>query len=101
MGATEAATAELGICKSVLMSARTIYASVGDEQNATDAMFNLAHQIYYHREFKEAKELTRKVIEVAGANGDAVLLQKAKWLMTTLETGKIPAYEKGERRVPG
>ena len=61
-------------------------------------MFNLANQIRFFGEEVEAMSLTKKAIEVANKYDDQSLLQKANWLVKTLETGEIPDYLSGERR---
>jgi hypothetical protein len=90
---------ELSASKTALLTAKTLYTNIGNEREANNVLFNLAHiQIYYHGEVKEAKALTQKVLETAHRIGDAVVIQKAKWLMETLEGKPIPKYEQGERR---
>jgi hypothetical protein len=70
----------------------------GDELGATNAMFNLANQIRFHGGQTEALLLARRAKDVAAKHGDRLLHQKAIWLVQTLESGTLPAYEAGERR---
>lgn len=88
----------LAQCKALLMSAKDMYAAAGDELGATNAVFNLANQVRWHDGKKEAIDLVKSTIPVAEKHGDLLLLQKAKWLQHTLETGEIPDYVAGERR---
>lgn len=85
-------------CKTLLMSAKDTYAAIGDELGATNAIFNLANQLRWHGGEKEALELVKTTLPVAEKYQDTLLLQKAKWLQHTLETGEIPDYAAGERR---
>ena len=98
IGATARADRYLAQCKSMLMAAKDAAAAGGDELGATNAAFNLANQIRWHGNTKEALELVRASIPVAEKYGDRLLLQKALWLQETLETGEIPDYSSGERR---
>lgn len=88
----------LAECKALLLSAKDIYAAVGDELGTVNAAFNLANQIRWHGGVDEASALAMSAIEVAERHGDLLLLQKAKWLLHTLETGEMPDYMAGERR---
>lgn len=84
--------------KTLLMAAKDAYMAAGDEVGATNATFNLANQIRWHGGRAEALALVKTIIPKAEQHGNAVLLQKAKWLQHTLETGEIPDYASGERR---
>lgn len=95
---SELADRYLANCKTLLMSAKDAFAAVGDELGATNAALNLANQIRWHGGNNEALELVKSAIPIAEKHGDVILLQKAKWLMHTLETGEIPDYAAGERR---
>jgi hypothetical protein len=95
---SEKADRYLANCKTLLMSAKDAFAAVGDELGATNASFNLANQIRWHGGNGEALELVKSTIPIAEKHGDVMLLQKAKWLKHTLETGDIPDYAAGERR---
>jgi hypothetical protein len=86
----------LAQCKSLLMAAKDMCAS--DELAAMNAVFNLANQLRWHGGKTEALALVGSTIPVAEKHGDQRLLQKAKWLLHTLETGEIPDYLAGERR---
>lgn len=96
--ANDAAAKFLMECKALLLSAKDIYSAAGDELGAVNAAFNLANQIRWHGGKDEASALARSAIEVAQRHGDALLLQKARWLLHTLETGEMPDYMAGERR---
>lgn len=85
-------------CKTLLMAAKDAYAASGDELGATNAVFNLANQLRWHEDKAEALSLVRSTIPVAEKHGDLLMLQKAKWLQQTLQTGEIPDYGAGERR---
>jgi hypothetical protein len=94
----ERASSEKHLCRRVLLAARDIYVSMQDELGATSALFNLANNIRFLGEEKEALKLTENTIKVATKHGDKHLLQRANWLKESLETGKIPDYMAGERR---
>lgn len=96
--ANDAGAKFLKECKALLLSAKDIYAAAGDEIGAINAAFNLANQIRWHGGKDEASVLAKSAIEVAQRHGDGLLLQKAKWLLHTLETGEMPDYMAGERR---
>lgn len=98
VGELEKADQYLANCKSLLMSAKDAYAGYGDELGAINAAFNLANQLRWHGGKGEALELVKSTIPIAEKHGDVLLLQKAKWLQHTLETGDIPDYAAGERR---
>lgn len=100
IGDPEVVGAEMAVCKDALMRAKNLYAFIGDEHGAANAIFNLANQIRFQGETAEAIELTEMTLEKAKGLGYAELVQKATWLMETLETGHIPDYIAGERREP-
>jgi hypothetical protein len=89
---------ERSVCKRALLAAKDVYAQLGDEHQAANAVFNLANQIRFLGEIDEAKDLVKVVISVAEKFGDEDLRKKAGWLEETLRTGKIPDYMAGERR---
>lgn len=99
IGDKPAADHHLAKCKDLLMAAKDVYGAAGDELGATNAVFNLANQIRWHDGKDEALNLVKSAIPIAGKHGDLLLLQKAKWLQQTLETGVIPDYAAGERRI--
>jgi hypothetical protein len=88
----------LGECKALLMAAKDTYGTVGDELGAANAVFNLANQVRWHDGKEEALVIVKTTIPVAEKHGDRLLLQKAKWLQQTLESGEMPDYAAGERR---
>lgn len=88
----------LAHCKTFLMAAKDVYATASDDAGVTNVVFNLANQLRWHGGGAEALALLKSVIPKAEALGDSILIQKAKWLQHTLETGKIPDYLAGERR---
>jgi len=92
------AAAERATCRRALLTAKDVNSALGDELGASNALFNLANQIRFFGETVEATELVKGVIEVATRFSDGRLLQRANWLMKTLETGQIPDYVAGERR---
>lgn len=92
------AASERAACRRALLTAKEVNNALGDELGAANALFNLANQIRFFGETTEAMELVKDVIEVATRFKDHMLLQKANWLMQTLETGEIPDYSAGERR---
>jgi hypothetical protein len=98
MGEGANADRVLARCKTLLMAAKDAYLAAGDDAGATNAIFNLANQLRWHGGGVEALSLVRSIIPKAEAYGNVVLVQKAKWLQHTLETGKIPDYAAGERR---
>lgn len=99
LGVVDRAQTEKQTCKHALLTARDAYEYLGDELGTTNALFNLANQIGFSGEKEEALELTKNAMDVAKKYGDARLMQKVTWLKETLETGKIPDYLHGERRV--
>ena len=98
LGVVHRADREKKICKEALLMAKNVYIQLVDELGIGIALFNLANQIRFFGEEKEALELTIDVIEVAEKFDNKLLLKKAKWLKETLETGRIPDYVHGERR---
>lgn len=96
-GIHERASKEKGLCRRALGEAKNIYAQIKDELGEAYALHNLANQIRFLGEDKEALSLTNQVIAIAQKHSDPRLLQCARWLKETLETGKIPNYERGER----
>jgi hypothetical protein len=93
------ATSEMAICRRAFMSAKEIYDAINDELNSANAIYNLANQIRFFGEEKEALELAKHALAVAKKYADHRLQQNAQWLIETLETGKIPDYLAGERRI--
>jgi hypothetical protein len=98
IGENTAADRHLGECKALLMAAKDMHNRAGDELGAINAVFNLANQIRFHGKGAEALELAKSIAPVAQKYGDQVLLLKAQWLLEAIATGKVPAYELGERR---
>jgi hypothetical protein len=98
LGENSVADRYLAECKALLMAAKDVYAAAGDELGATNAVFNLANQVRWHGDNTTALDLVKSTIPVAEKHADLLLLQKAKWLQQTLETGEIPDYVAGERR---
>jgi hypothetical protein len=97
-GVVDRAEAEKKASKRALLAAKDIYRHLGDELGVVNSLFNLANQIRFLGEEKEAYELVKVAIETAKKHGDKRLLQRATWLEETLKTGKIPDYIHGERR---
>lgn len=91
------AEVERRICRTALLAAKDMYNDLGDESGAANAVFNLANQIRFFGEEREAKELVAAAIEVAKKYCDERLVQKAGWLLRTLESGRIPDHLDGER----
>lgn len=98
VGATADADRYLSQARKLLLAAKDASTAAGDELGATNAMFNLANQIRFHGGQTEALLLARRAMDVAAKHGDRLLHQKAIWLVQTLESGTLPAYEAGERR---
>lgn len=92
------AASEKSTCRRALLAAKEIYSYFKDESGVANALFNLANQIRFFGEKEEAMSLAKNVIETAKKYDDHRLLQRAKWLVHTLETGQIPDYVSGERR---
>lgn len=98
VGAMAGADRYLSQARRLLLAAKDASTAAGDELGATNAMFNLANQIRFHGGQTEALLLARRAKDVAAKHGDQLLHQKAIWLVQTLESGTLPAYEAGERR---
>ena len=98
LGLADRAESEMRNCKRALQSAKDIYALLGDELSVANALFNLANQTRFFGEEKEALELTNSAIKTSEKYEDVRLLQRAKWLKYSLETGEIPDYVHGEKR---
>ncbi|MEW8351074.1 MAG: hypothetical protein AB2689_17215 [Candidatus Thiodiazotropha taylori] len=98
LDAKDRASSERTVCKRALLAAKEIYEAFNDELNVANALFNLANQIRFFGEEKEAIDLTKRSLDVAEKYGDSILEQKAKWLIHSLETGEIPDYLARERR---
>lgn len=92
------AVSERAACKRALLLAKEVYNALGDELGTANALFNLANQIRFFGETAEAMELVKGAKEVANRFSDHRLLQRADFLIHTLESGKIPNYRAGERR---
>jgi hypothetical protein len=88
---------ERDACKRALLSAKDIYAQLGQEYEVANALMNLANQLRFLGEAEEAKELVKVVIPIAEKHGDPDLLRKSKLLKERLLTGKIPDYMAGEK----
>lgn len=97
-GAAEEADRYLSQCKQMLLAAKDASAQAEDELGAANATFNLANQIRFHGNVPEALALAKSTQAIARKHGDRMLDQKAAWLIESLETGRIPKYEMGERR---
>jgi hypothetical protein len=97
-GAAEEADRHLSQCKQMLLAAKDASAQAEDELGAANATFNLANQIRFHGNVPEAAALAKSTQAIARKHGDRMLDQKAAWLIESLETGRIPKYEMGERR---
>ena len=98
LGINERALAEKKTCRESIMAARDIYLSMNDELGAANALHNLANNIRFLGEEKEAYMLAKDIIEVAKKHKDKWLLKKSLWMEESLRTGKIPDYLGGERR---
>jgi hypothetical protein len=85
-------------CRRALLAAKEIYEAFNDELAVANALFNLANQIRFFGEEKEALSLIKNSLAVARAHEDLILQQKIGWLIDTLETGEMPDYLAGERR---
>ena len=94
----DSAASEKATCRRTLLAAKEIYSALKDELGVANALFNLANQIRFFGEEAEAMSLAQNAIEKANKYDDVRLLQKAEWLVDSLETGKIPDYLSGERR---
>lgn len=92
------ATSEKAICRRALLAAKEIYVAFNDELGTANALFNLANQIRFFGEEKEAMGLVQNSLIVANRYEDHRLKQRSEWLIHTLETGVIPDYVAGERR---
>lgn len=88
---------ERDTCKRALLTAKDIYAQLGNEHGVANAQFNLANQIRFFDEVEEAKELVKAVIPIAEKFGDDNLRTKASLLGKRLQTGNIPDYMAGEK----
>jgi hypothetical protein len=96
-GATVAFEHERNACKRALLTAKDIYAQLGEEHEVANAQMNLANQIRFFGEVEEAKELVKAVIRTAEKYGDEDLLRKATVLEERLRTGRIPDYMAGKK----
>lgn len=97
-GSAAEADGYLSQCKQMLLAAKDASAQAADELGAANATFNLANQIRFHGNVPEALALAKSTQAIAQKHGDRMLDQKAAWLIESLMTGKVPEYEKGERR---
>lgn len=98
LGAKERAAREKMISKRILLYAKDLYSAVGYELGVGYAIHNLSNQLNIFGETEEAKELNKKVAEIAKKYNDTSLLQTSKWLEESLVSGKVPDYVHGERR---
>jgi len=98
LGIRERAAQEKALSKRLLLHAKELYSAIGYELGVGYAIHNLSNQLNIFGETEEAKELNKKVTEIAKKYNDISLLQTAKWLEESLNTGKVPDYVHGERR---
>lgn len=89
---------EKATCRRAFLAAKEIYSAFKDELGVATALFNLGNQIRFFGEEAEAMSLAQNAVKMAKKYDDANLLQRAEWLVDSLETGKIPDYLSGERR---
>lgn len=80
---------EKKLCKRALLSAKQLYAKIGDEVGVAYALHNLANKLRLFGETEEAKQLTEKVIKIATKHTEQRLVRKAKALQARLISGKI------------
>ena len=92
------AHAEEGLTRRALLEALHVYSATGQELNRGYALQNLANQLRFFGEQREALALCDEAIEIGKKHEDAALLQSATGLRETIVTGKIPNYLAGERR---
>ncbi len=78
---------EKQLSKKALLSAKNLYASVGDELGVAYTLHNLAIQLRMFGEIEEARQLTEQVIEVAAKHNQQKLLRKAQTLREELVKG--------------
>ena len=98
LGVNEQASSDKQTCRKALLSSKEIYDFLEDDLGKANALHNLANQIRFWGENKEALRLTDNVIEVARKFRDKHLLMKAESLKNSIVTGRIPNYLGGERR---
>jgi len=94
----ERSALEKTMCKRSLHAAKEIYDVFNDELGVANALFNLANQIRFLGEEKEAMGLAKGLLIVANKNNYLRLQQNLKKLIHKLETGEIPNYANGEKR---
>ena len=75
---------EKQLSKKALLSAKNLYASVGDELGVAYTLHNLAIQLRTFGEIEEARQLIEQVIEVAAKHDQQKLLRKAQTLREEL-----------------
>lgn len=99
-GDAEQATYQRKLCKQALMTAKNLFAAIGQEVNVAHALHNLANQLRFFGEIEEAKCLTVDVLALAEKHGDFRLKYLAGILMNRLETGEMPDYTGGSDEIP-
>lgn len=89
---------EKNLCKRALLSAKEIYARIGDELGTAYALHNLANQLRFFGEKQEAKHLTEEVIKIATKHNEQRLAEKARKLQERLTSGRIPRYTRDQEQ---
>jgi len=97
VGLHDQAEKEKDVAISALLAAKEAFAKCGNELSVGYAIYDMANQLRFLGEPKEALTLLKSVAEIADKHGDFRLEQGARLLKTTIESGKIPDYMHGER----
>jgi hypothetical protein len=84
---SERAVKERELCKRMLLAVKDFCADAGDQLGAANALFNLANQIRFFGEEKEALQLLPGIRRVAEKYGDRRLLLKLDAMEERLRTG--------------
>ncbi len=80
------AASEMATCRRAFIVAKEIYDALNDELGTANTLFNLANNIRFFGEEKEALELAKDSFAVAKKYEDDKLQQKAQLLIESLET---------------
>lgn len=92
IGHQNLASYNIQLCRKSFFAAKDIYSYLNDEHSKGYVFLNLANQIRFFNEQKEALELTKNALTIAETFSDKVLLSTAKQLKERLESGEIPNY---------
>lgn len=94
-GVYDRAEIEKKLCKVSYFAAKNIYISLNDKQGLAYTLHDLANDLRFFGEEKEALLILKQVMEYAKELGDKRLLTKSQILEKRIKSGEIPNYING------